>query len=1577
MNFRITDQLENFGSLKTRAEANLRAVRLLKRIEAELRPATFAEQAILVKYSGWGALPNAFSYWGQQEWRDISNAVREELTDAEYSSARASVNNSHYTSTRVIQAMWDVVVKIGLPANPRILEPSAGIGHFFGLMPDSLGASSVGVEIDILSGRIMQLLYPDTKVIIKPFEQTEIVADFFDCVIGNVPFGAFAVHDASYNRTLTKSIHDYFIAKSLTVLRPGGIAALITSRYSLDKENAAVREYYASKANLLGAIRLPSSTFKSNAGTEVVTDVLFFQRTNTPETNPAWLKVGKLQLGLDAVFNDDDAEDTEYGVNQYFLDNPTKMMGTATTGGSLYGGNEFTVEGIFDRGTFVDLAESFVPRDETIVAPVVAGNAVCDDVSHIKDGGFGYDADGFLVSRAGNTLTAVPTRGANYGRIVHMMQVRDLLRAVFAVQIENDSDEALAQAQTKLNKAYDVFKSAYGPISMSANRKAFGSDPDYLLLKSLEREDGGKADVFSKRTIMTTKPLTHVDSIDEALTVTLNEKGAIDWSRIAELGRTSILQAQTDLSELGLVYRNPEGHQFETADQYLTGNVKDKLEAAILATALAPEYAVNVKALQAVQPQPLEPGQIEVRLGAPWIPNDVIVQFVRKLLNGYRVTVGHSAEIATWTVGVDSYAKNSTLNRITWGTARMTAVELIEDALNGRTPTIYDYDANDKRVVNKNETIAARERQQQIKDKFKEWVWEDEYRTTEMAAIYNRLYNSFRVRDFDGSHLTFPGMSRSQLRNNDFDKHQKNAVWRILQSKSTLLGHVVGAGKSFVMAAAAMEMKRIGLASKPLVVVPNHIVEQWATEVLKIYPQANIFVVSKDMFAKGKRELAMSRIATGNYDLIIMSHRSFEFLPVSDAHYTLYMEQEIAVLSEAILEANESRDDNRIVKRLEAQKKRLAARLKKRINKENKDVTLTFEEMGIDMLFVDESDAFKNLGFTTKMARIAGLPNTESLRAFDMFMKVQYLTSRNRSVVFATGTPVTNTIAEMYTLMRYLYHDKMTELGMHQFDAWAANFAETVVGLELSPDGSGYRVHTRFARFINVPELITTFRMFADIKSADMLKLPRPEMETGKPIIVSSPASDQQKAYIQTLVERAEKLRTTRIDPREDNMLKVTTDGRKCALDIRLAVPGSKPDIDTKVDACAANVAKIWKDTTAGRLAQMVFLDISTPNERFNVYDDLRAKLVALGVNNEEIVYVHSAESDEEKMELFNKVNAGVIRILMGSTEKMGSGTNAQKRLVALHHMDAPWRPRDIEQREGRILRPGNTNPVVKVYRYVTEGSFDAYMWQTMETKFRFISQVICGESGVRSIEDIESLSLTYAEVKAIASGNTKVIEKVKVDSEIRKLEALRSVAQNNSWRIKQQLSEFPHQLNRLKKRIEMMKADIQLRNAALAESPDFVMFVGRVRHTDRVEAATALLNVIDSWKAHPTDDTQRAGYKGLTIHSRLNRIFIKGAGMEYDATFNPKSAPGTLQSIDYVISHFEQSLENEELKLSEAQKSYETLQIEGTRSFEHAARLVKLTVRQQELNEELDLHKADRQAIEMKAEADDFEMAA
>ena len=1538
---------------------------------------------MLVKYTGWGAMSNAFASQPPRDWQPVAAELRKLLSAEEFASARSSTPNAHYTSPEVIKAIWQAMERFGLQPSAQILEPSMGVGHFFGLMPERLypGTRRTGVELDSVTARIAAKLYPDSSVHAKAFEDTPLPKDFFDAAVGNIPFGNYPVFDSAYRRSpqLTRSIHDYFLTKTMDVVRPGGVIALITSRYTMDREDSTVRRHLADRATLLGAVRLPNTAFKANAGTEVTTDILFLQKRSS-ETVPGenWAELRPIATTAGPM-----------EINEYFARHPEMMLGRMEMESGQYGTAPALIGSLEpgDLATALSFLPTAVYRTRDSRGPALRSRPEQIPAhGEVNEGGLA-DRNGQIVVRRGDAFEPLTLSSSARARIRGMLQVRDAVRDVFRTQLADASDETIVEARRHLNRTYDSFVSRFGPLNARENVKAFADDPDLPLLVSLEEFDpetkrATKTAIFDRRTLERYRPVERADTASEALLVSLNETGQISWPRMESLTGRGAAELQDELGSL--VYRNPEGGAWETADRYLSGNVRAKLAVAQASEQLDPSYRRNVEALRAVQPKDLEPGEIEARLGSSWIPPSDIRDFVADLLDVPRanVKIGYAEIIATWTIELDYGARYVVNNTTTHGTARFRASELIEQSLNGRTPTAYDDHEDGTRAVNQPETIAAREKQQQLKDRFRDWVWEDRERAARLAQEYNFRFNNLRLREFDGSHLSLPGMVRTSLRDGDLAPHQKDAVWRILQGGSPLLAHVVGAGKTWTMAAAAMELRRLDLAKKPMFVVPNHLVDQWGTEFLKLYPQARLFVAGKDHFETGNRQQAMARIATGNYDAVIVSHRSFEFLPVSDEYFNRFVEKQVAELDAEIGVARESKDDNRrIVKELEKAKKRLIVRLKKRADRDSKDRTMTFEELGVDQLFVDEADLYKNLGYVTKMSRIAGLPNSDSNRAFDMFLKIRYIQERSdgRGVVFATGTPISNTLAEMYTMLRYLAPEMLSERKVEHFDSWAANFAESVTSLELAPDGSGYRMHTRFAKFINLPELLSVFRTVADVQTADMLNLPRPELENGRPAIASAPASPELKEFIRTLTERAERLKRERVDPSVDNMLKITGEGRKAALDMRLIDPTATPETETKIDLAVARIARIWNATRDTRSTQLVFSDLSTPDpERFNIYDDVRSKLVKAGVPAGEIAFIHDAETDTAKKLLFDAVNAGRVRVLLGSTEKMGAGTNVQRRLVALHHLDAPWRPRDIEQREGRILRQGNGNKEVQIFRYVTEGSFDAYMWQTLETKARFIQQVMRGETTVRAAEDLEGGALTYAEIKAIASGNPAVVEKIKIDTEVRKLDQLRAVHANQQRHIRWEIRDLPRQITEAKQRLAHIEADIANRNAN--DSDEFSMKVGnRVFSAKgaREEAAKALTFAVLSWQDDQTMQV-RGTFRGFEILSRgksgglgmvkederIPDLFVRRRAT-YSANLNSTNPVGTVQSIEHTLRSLDKLAADQGNRVARIEKELADYQLQADRPFEHEERLNLLLARQAEIDSLLDLDKGDEQGAD------------
>ena len=1576
--YRITDADRiGEGSPREKARRNVDAIRLLKAIEEAGRTATPDEQRVLVQYTGWGQFPQVFQEESRvpREWQGVREELTGLLTPDEFAAARASTPNAHYTTPAVIGAMWRALERLGLRAGGTVLEPALGAGHFFGAMPENLRSDTkrTGIELDPITGRIAALLYPEANITVAGFEAVRLPTDFFDAAISNVPFGNYGVHDPRYRKTpfVTRSIHDYFFARALDVVRPGGIVAFVTSSYTLDKVDSGMRRYLADRANLLGAIRLPNTAFKGNAGTEVTTDVIFLQKRppQTPATGETW-------QALDPVTGKNGAE---IPVNEYFARHPEMMLGQMALEGTMYRDNTPTLVGTVTP----EALEAAVARlPENVVTAwegpeIVRGWDLASNVTEVKDGGYTVK-DGLVVVKEGAYLKPADLPTSAVPRVKGMLRVRDTLNEVIRTQLEERPEAEIVAAREALGKEYDAYVRRHGYLSARDNLRAFDGDPDHPRLLALEEWDpdaktATKAAIFTRRTIERYTPVQSAESGTEALTVSLNERGRVDWIRMQELTGRTPKELQDELGDL--VYRNPEGGAWETADAYLSGNVRAKLATAEAAAKADKAFARNAEALKRVQPKDLEPEEIEVRLGAGWVPAADYRAFIREIteLAEHGLKVRYIEPLATWKVTVPDWNRDTVANAQTWGTSRMYAHELIDDAMNLRTPTVWDVirdSEGERRVVNQQETTAAREQQQKIMDRFKVWVWEDAERADRLAQAYNEGYNNLRLREYDGRHLTLPGSSPLlQLR-----PHQKNAVWRSVQNPTTLLAHVVGAGKTFTMAATAMELRRMGLVKKPMFVVPNHLVEQWGAEFLRLYPGANVLIAGKESFATGRRQRLMARIASGTYDAVIVGHRSFEFLPVSDATFRAYMQEQLDTLEHFIRESRANKDDARVVKELENAKKRLEAKLKTRASRETKDQAIAFEELGVDALFVDEAHAFKNLFFPTKMTRVAGLPNTESNRAFDMFIKTHWLTRLGGRVVFATGTPISNTMAEMFTMQRYLQMGALAEQGLAHFDAWAQQYGQKVTSLELAPDGSGYRVHTRFAKFTNIPELVTQFRLVADVQTDAMLKLPRPKIAGGKPRIVAATGSPALRAFVQILVQRAEDLKKKRVDPRVDNMLKITGDGRKAALDMRLVMPAALDDPGSKPNLAVAEIHRVWQGSAKDRLTQLVFIDFSTPKGKgggFSVYDDMKAKLVRRGIPDKEVAFIHDADTDVAKKQLFDAVNAGRVRILFGSTEKMGVGMNVQKRLVALHHLDAPWRPSDIEQREGRILRQGNDNAEAMILRYVTEGSFDAYMWQTLETKKRFIDSVMRGDVSVRSAEDVEGGALTYAEVKAIASGNPAVMEKVKVDTEVRRFDQLRAHYQHARLQMTRQIATLPGTITAREAFREHLKADLARRDA---HAGDFSITVsGRVftGKGAREEAGKALWTQILT-RFSQTEPVSVGSYRGFEVEVQgfenkdiTPTLTLRGEA-KHNVVVNAENPTGTINSIESVLTHLDGKEAAVRGEIADLTKKIGQLKAEVDKPFEHEAKLKALVERQQQINKSLDLDKGDQQAEEM-----------
>jgi len=1545
------------GSLKQKCRANLEAIELLKLLECEKRTPTDEEQRTLVRYVGWGGLPQVFDSRNEQ-WTAERERLESRLTADELESARATTLNAHYTAPPVIRAMYAALRQLGFRRG-RILEPACGLGHFIGLMPEEMHqhCQITGVEIDGLTARLARLLYPDADIRHQPFEEARLANGFYDMAISNIPFGDYKPFDPQLKQW-NFVIHDYFFAKALEKVRPGGLIMFITSKGTLDKVDGALRAFISHQADLIGAIRLPNDAFKKNANTEVTTDIVILRKRLAGElpAGGAWQNLAETANSLGETIP----------VNEYFVEHPEMMLGEMRLEGRMYRNHEPTLAAN-GRDLAAQLAEAiallpkdvYLPLDHRVSRPRI--EQVFPAQEHIKPNAYTLVNEQVGI-RDGDHIRVVEGLSSRVAqRIRGMIQIRDAVRRCLRAQVETTDEGNLEATRTQLNQVYDRFVNHHGYLSDRANTSAFRGDPDLPLLLSLEHYDehsklAAKAAIFRERTVQLGRPSIEIKTPQDALLVTLGERGFVDLEYVAGLLHRTPAEFLPELR--GAIFLNPQTNRWETEDDYLSGNVRAKLAVAEAAALTDEAFKVNSEALKLVQPADLAASEIDARLGSTWIPTEDIQTFAEELLGEAGIAVSHVPQLGLWVVRAGYTIKFSVANTTEHGTDRRGAVELLEDALNLRTPTVYDFDDElEHDVVNAPATEAVRDKQEKIKERFKHWIWRDDERRERLARKYNDEFNNVRLRSFNGDHLTLPGASPAiQLR-----AHQRAAVWRILQTPNCLLAHVVGAGKTYTMVAAGMELKRLGFARKPLFVVPNHMLGQFSSELLTLYPGANILVAAKEDFEKARRQTLMSRIATGNWDAVIVTHSGFEKIGMSRETQEEFIRGELRELSLAI-EQQRTQDNSRIVKSLERAKKKLESKLKELAANEKKDDLLTFEELGVDRLFVDEAHYFKNLFYVSKMTRIAGLPATASQRAFDMFLKVLHVQRMNNGagVVFATGTPIANSVAEMFTMQRYLQLTALKALQVDHFDSWAATFGEPVSAMELAPDGSGYRLNTRFARFINVPELMQQFRQVADIQTQKMLNLPVPALRAGKPTVVNAPCSPELKEIVQSLVERAEALRSGRVDPREDNMLLVTTDGRKAALDLRLHDPRLPDHPESKVNRAVAEVERIWRETAGQRCAQLVFCDMSVPTggRGFSVYEDMRDKLLARGIPNGEIAFIQDHDSDAAKLTLFRDVRAGRVRILFGSTQKMGTGANVQERLIALHHLDAPWRPADVEQREGRILRQGNTNVEVQINRYVTEESFDAYMWQTLETKARFIAQVMTGESYLRRIEDIDGAALTYAEVKAIASGNPMVIEKAGIDAEVARLSRLRTQHVETQFRLRSQVRRLTEDVPRLEKRLAEIRQDIATRQDTHGDA--FVMQIDGQGIRDRGIAGELLLRQAERVKVTRVDRLvgQFAGFQVAVAHNFMSGadIVVKGAGTHLAKVGS--TALGTIRSVEYAVQNLEDAAATAEQRLAETRQRIADLQVQTVQPFDYEERLATLSRRQDELEDALDLTK-------------------
>ena len=1561
-NFHITDDNLGAGGPKAKFKANMEAIRLLKELEQDQRLATSEEQEVLSRYVGWGGIPQAFEE-RNSAWAEEYTQLKGVLTPEEYSAARASTLNAFYTSPTVIKAMYEALGNMGLKQG-NILEPSCGVGNFMGLLPESMSAANMyGVELDPVSGQIAKQLYQKNRIAVQGFEETSYPDSFFDCVIGNVPFGAYQVSDRKYDR-YHFTIHDYFIAKSLDLVRPGGVVAVVTSSGTMDKQNPEVRQYFANRADLLGAIRLPNNAFQRNANTSVVADILFFQkRDRAAITEPDWVQLKTTSEG--------------YTVNSYFADHPEMVLGDFTTESTQYGKQEVTVK--VKEGA--DLAEQIKEAVKYIQGTITEQEILDTELEeqvvsipadpNIKNFSFALVGED-IYYRENSVMNKMELPVVTGERVRGMVAIRDATNRLLERQLEECSDEEVASLQAELNQVYDSFTAKYGLLSSNANKRAFSMDSSYCLLTSLEFLDEKgelkrKADIFTKRTIRRAEPVTSVDTASEALAVSIGEKAKVDIPYMMELTGKTEEEVTEELT--GVIFKNPLTDKWEPSDEYLSGNVREKLNIAKQFAENHPEYMVNVQALERVQPKDLDASEIEARLGATWISPDYITEFMaetfhtpRQHINYERIKVQYAEVTGQWNVkGKNVDSSNNPLSTATYGTQRANAYRLLEDALNLRDTKIYDtiHDADgEHRVLNRKETTLAQQKQELIREEFKEWIFKDMSRRETLCKIYNERFNSIRPREYDGSHIQFVGMN-PEIK---LMEHQKNAVAHILYGNNTLLAHCVGAGKTFQMIAAGMESKRLGLAQKSLYVVPNHLLEQWGSDFLRLYPGANILVATKKDFEPANRKRFCSRIATGDYDAVIIGHSQFEKIPLSRERQISLLEDQIADITYSIEAAKEEAGQQYTIKQMEKTKKTLKAKLEKLNDQTRKDDVVTFEQLGVDRLFVDESHFYKNLFLYTKMRNVAGISQTDAQKSSDMFMKCRYMDeiTGGKGITFATGTPVSNSMTELYTIMRYLQYGTLMNMGMGHFDSWAATFGETVTAIELSPEGTGYRAKTRFARFFNLPELISIFKEAADIQTADMLNLPVPEAEYINEVLKPS---EEQKEMVEAFSERAEQVRGGAVDPRVDNMLKITNDGRKCALDQRL-LNDMLPDAgESKVNACVENAFQVWEDGKDTQATQLIFCDLSTPKNdgTFNVYDDVRNKLVERGIPKEEIAFIHEYNTEVRKAELFAKVRAGQVRILMGSTPKLGAGTNVQDRLLALHHLDCPWKPSDLEQQEGRILRQGNQNDKVKIFRYVTENTFDSYMWQILENKQKFISQIMTSKSPVRACEDVDDTALSYAEIKALATGNEYIKEKMDLDVQVSKLKLLKANHTSQIYRLESDIAKrYPVQITALKEKIAGMRVDADVvKGIDLQDNDHFAMTVGGKLYTDKKEAGVALLSAASGLKSVKSAG-QIGEYHGFALSSEYNflsntyTMTIKGK-CSYKIEFG-KDTLGNIQRIHNALSAIGKKLADTEQNLETVQQQLKTAQEEVQKPFPKEAELSEKMERLAELNAMLNM---------------------
>lgn len=1565
--FKITNDNLGEGSPREKFNNNVEAIRVLKKCEEENRFATPQEQEILSKYVGWGGLPQAFDE-KDSSWSNEYSILKNLLDEKEYSQARESTLTAFYTPPVVIRSMYKALENMGLKTG-NILEPSCGVGNFIGMLPDSLEDCKLyGVELDSISGRIARQLYQKSTVAVQGYEDTNLPNSFFDVAVGNVPFGDFKVLDKKYDKHKFL-IHDYFFAKTLDKVRPGGVIAFITSKGTLDKENPSVRKYIAQRADLLGAIRLPNNTFKANAGTEVTSDIIFLQkRDSITDIEPDWVYLGE---------NDDGIK-----MNQYFIDNPEMILGNMEMISTRFGYDSACIS---DDEKLEDKLERAISNIHAEVKEYELDDIGEEDNSIEADltvRNFSYTLiDDKIYFRENSRMYPQELAMTTENRVKGLIEIRDCVRTLLEYQTEDYPDEDINREQVKLNQLYDRFTKKYGLINSRGNNSAFSNDSSYYLLCSLEilDENGNlarKADMFTKRTIKPKTEITSVDNANDALIVSLSEKARVDITFMQKLCNMDMGKMLKDLD--GEIFNVPEygePNHWVTADEYLSGNVREKLKIAEHFAETDERFNVNVKYLKEVQPKDLSASEISVRLGSTWIPTEDIKVFIEYLLNPsnyacQNINVHYNEATSEWWIEGKNYDKYNIKATNTYGTGRASAYKIIEDSLNLKDTRIYDYyeDENGKRVaeLNKKETAIAQAKQEQIKLAFEEWIWKDPERRERLTKVYNERFNSIRPREYDGSHISFDGMNPEiTLR-----KHQVNAIARILYGGNTLLAHEVGAGKTFEMVAAAMESKRLGLCNKSLFVVPNHIVEQFGQEFLQLYPSANVLVTTKKDFETANRKKFCSRIATGDYDAIIISHSQFEKIPMSVERQVAIIQKQIEDITLGIQDLKNNNGERFSIKQMEKTKKGLETRLAKLNDTSRKDDVVTFEELGVDRIFVDEAHYYKNLFLYTKMRNVGGIAQTEAQKSSDLFMKCRYLDelTGGKGVIFATGTPISNSMVELYTMQRYLQYGELEKRHLQQFDAWASTFGETVTAIELSPEGTGYRAKTRFAKFFNLPELMALFKEVADIQTSEMLNLPVPKANYHNVVIEPS---EIQKELVKDLSERAEKIRNRMVDSSVDNMLKITNDGRKLALDQRLTNDMLEDFEHSKVATCADNIYSIWDKTSEDKSAQLVFCDLSTPHNdgKFNVYDDLKTKLIDRGIPEEEIAFIHDANTDARKQELFNKVRRGQVRVLIGSTQKMGAGTNCQDRLIALHDLDCPWRPSDLIQRSGRIIRQGNKNPEVDIYRYVTEGTFDAYLYQLVENKQRFISQIMTSKTPVRFAEDIDETALSYAEIKALAAGNPDIIEKTELDTQVAKLKLLKQNYLSEKYELEDKVIKYyPNEIKRLENRIEDMKEDIEVFNNN--NTPDNFFEKMNIKGTDFTERKEAGEKIIEICKSmtnpEPLEIGEYKGFKIILSFDTMDRKFY--ASMKNNLSYKTElgSDPsGNITRIDNVLNGIETRLSSVENNLEDTKKNYESAKKEIEKPFPQEEKLKTKSKRLDELNIKLNLNNKDKEIID------------